>query len=44
MLYSLGDKTIEIFINYPVRKLDVPVRVMHQRVDKYTKIDISRWL
>ena len=44
LLYSLGDKTIEIFINYPVRKLDVPVRVMHQRVDKYTKIDISRWL
>ena len=42
--YTLGDQPIEMIITYPKRKLDVPVRVMHQNVSRYNKIDISKWL
>ena len=44
MVYSLGNKNIEMDIVYPERQLDVPVRVSHLRLDKYKKLDISRWL
>ena len=42
--YSLGDEHVELTVNYPERKTDVPVRVQHIRIDKYTQIDISKWL
>ena len=42
--YMLGDKEIEMIITYPARKLNVPVRAMHQNVSRYQKIDISKWL
>ena len=42
--YMLGDKEIEMIITYPQRKLDVPVRAVHQNVSRYQKIDISKWL
>ena len=44
LVYSLGDKTIELIIDYTPRKLDVPVRVTHQNVSKYKKLDIQKWL
>lgn len=44
MVYTLGNKTIEMDIVYPARRLDVPVRVTHMKLDKYKKIDINRWL
>ena len=42
--YALGNETVELVIDYTPRRLDVPVRVNAMRVDRYTKIDISRWL
>lgn len=42
--YMLGDQPIEMIITYPKRKLDVPVRVTHQNVSRYNKIDITKWL
>ena len=42
--YTLGNETIDIVMDYTERKLDVPVRMTKQRTDRYTKIDISKWL
>lgn len=42
--YALGKQTIELVVEYNPRKTDVPVRVINQKLDKYTKIDISKWL
>ena len=42
--YSMGDEHVELIVNYPERKTDVPVRVQHIRIDKYTQMDISKWL
>ena len=42
--YVFNGETIELVIEYGARQLDVPVRVVHQRLDKYTKVDISKWL
>lgn len=44
MVYTLGNKTIEMDIVYPARRLDVPVRVTNLKLDKYKKIDINKWL
>lgn len=44
MMYTLSDKTIELNVIYPVRKLDVPVKVSHQNKSRYKKIDITKWL
>lgn len=44
LLYAFEDETIEIVLDYGERKLDVPVRVTKQRTDRYTKIDITKWL
>ena len=44
LVYTLDAQTIEISVVYPTRKLDVPVRVMHLRTDKYKQVDISKWL
>ena len=44
LVYTLGDKTVELSVIYPVRKLDVPVRVNKQNTGRYKKIDITKWL
>ena len=44
LMYSFGDKTLEVIIDYPPRKTDVPVKVMSQPLKKYKEIDISQWL
>ena len=44
LVYTLGDKTVELSVIYPVRKLDVPVRVNKQNTSRYKKIDITKWL
>jgi hypothetical protein len=44
LLYAFGNETIELVINYPPRKIDVPVRVTNQPLKKYTEVDISKWL
>ena len=44
LMYTFGEETIEIVITYSPRQLDVPVRVMNINKNKYTKVDISRWL
>ena len=44
LLYAFGDETIELIIDYTPRKLDVPVRVTHQNVSRYKKVNIDKWL
>lgn len=44
LVYSFGKKTIELTIDYPERKIDVPVRMTNQPLNKYTQIDISKFL
>lgn len=44
LVYQLGEKTIELIIDYTPRRLDVPVRVSHQNLSRYKKIDITKWL
>ena len=44
LVYAVGDKTIELVINYTPRKLDVPVNMRRQRLDKYKRLDIKKWL
>ena len=40
MMYSLGDKTIELTLDYPERLINVPVRVSHVRLDRYKRMDL----
>ena len=42
--YIFGEQMVDLVIVYTPRKLDVPVRANHIRLDKYQKIDISKWL
>jgi len=44
LMYTFGDQLIELVIDYPVRQLDVPVKVNNIRLNKYTEVDISKWL
>ena len=44
LVYQFGNETVEIVVNYTPRKIDVPVRVSHIKLDKYTKVDVSRFL
>ena len=44
MLYSYGDDNIEIIIDYPERQIDVPIRTNPARLDRYTRINIKKWL
>ena len=44
LLYTFGDETIELVLEYGKRQLDVPVRVTHIPVNRYTQIDITKWL
>lgn len=42
--YSLGGKKIDLLVDYPPRQTDVPLRVEHQRTDRYKKVNITKWL
>lgn len=42
--YSLGDNQAELYIRYPERRLDVPVRMVNARLDRYKEMDISKLL
>ena len=42
--YMFGEDLVQIIIDYTPRKLDVPVRMVNQRLDKYTRVDVSRFL
>ena len=42
--YAFESGTIEIVIVYTPRQLDVPVRVNPMRLDKYTRVDVSKLL
>ena len=44
LVYTMGDQEIVLKITYPERQLDVPVKVKHQNVSRYTKVDIRKWL
>lgn len=44
LLYSFGEETIELVIDYPPRKQDVPVHIGNINKNKYTKVDVSRFL
>jgi hypothetical protein len=44
LMYTFGDQLIELVIDYPARQLDVPVKVNHARLNKYTEVDITKWL
>lgn len=44
LAYQFGKETIELIIEYPQRQLDVPVRVAHQPLNRYSQADISKWL
>lgn len=39
-----GRKTLDLNVVYPTRQLDVPMRMNAQKLQKYQKIDISKWL
>lgn len=44
LVYTLGKKQIELILDYPPRKIDVPVKMTNQRLTKYTEIDVSKFL
>lgn len=45
LYYTFGDDAIELVINYNTpRQIDVPVRVNNLRTDRYTQVDINKWL
>lgn len=44
LMYTFGDQLIELVIDYPARRLDVPVKVNHARLNKYTEVDVSKIL
>jgi hypothetical protein len=42
--YSIKKQTIDLYIQYPERVLDSPIRIQKQPIHKYEKIDITQWL
>ena len=44
LVYTFGKKQIELILDYPPRKIDVPVKMNRQRLTKYTEIDVSKFL
>ena len=43
--YTYNEKeTLDITITYPQRQTDVPVRMTAAKLDRYTQVDIQRWL
>ena len=39
-----GTEAIDLIVEYPERRIDVPVRMNAARLDNYTQVDISKWL
>ena len=39
--FMYGKESLELIVDYVPRQVDVPVRVMHQRLDRYTEVDPS---
>ena len=44
LIYTFGDDVVELVVEYPMRRLDVPVRIGALPLNRYTQVDISRWL
>lgn len=44
LVYTFGKKQIELILDYPPRKINVPVKMTNQRLTKYTEIDVSKFL
>ena len=44
LVCTFGKKQIELILDYPPRKIDVPVKMTNQRLTKYTEIDVSKFL
>ena len=44
LVYTFGKKQIELILDDPPRKTDVPVKMTNQRLTKYTEIDVSKFL
>lgn len=44
LTFQFGEKTIDLIVTYPERKLDVPLKMNRIRLDKYTQVDASKWL
>jgi hypothetical protein len=44
LIYTYGDEVIDLSISYPTRLTDIPVRVGHLPLNRYTQIDITKWL
>ena len=44
LIYSFGDDVVELLVEYTPRQLDVPVRIGALPLNRYTQVDISRWL
>jgi len=45
LVYSFGEDVVELVVIYPENRMtDVPVRVSNQPLNRYTRIDVSRWL
>ena len=42
--YQFGEDFVELVIDYPQRQLDVPVRVGNMRLDRYTRVDVTKFL
>ena len=44
LMYTFGDDVVELTVEYPMRRLDTPVRIVSQPLNRYTQVDISKWL
>lgn len=44
LIYTFGDDVVELVVEYPMRRLDTPVRITAQPLNRYTQVDISKWL
>lgn len=44
LMYTFGDDVVELTVEYPTRRLDTPVRIVSQPLNRYTQVDISKWL
>ena len=44
LVYTFGKDQFELVVNYSPRRIDVPVKVNNQPLNRYQQIDISKWL
>lgn len=44
LAYTYDKEKLSLQLDYTPRKIDVPLKMTRLRKDKYTKIDIGRWL